>query len=82
MWFFSFTSVNDIVVVQIVHRLENLPYRLRSIFLSEFPVFANPIEEFPAGRKLCDDVILVLSSYQHGSLRIKRLLKTFDSNQS
>ncbi len=53
-------SVYHIVLVQVVHGPENLLDRLRGVFLREFALLADSIEQLSAGRKLSDDVVLVL----------------------
>ena len=54
------TSVNDVVLVQVVNRFEHLSDRLRGVLLCEFPPLADAVKEFPARGELGDDVVLVL----------------------
>ena len=44
------TSVDYIVVMEVIYSLEDLSDCLGSIFLCEFPVFANTIEKLSTGR--------------------------------
>jgi hypothetical protein len=55
------TSMDDILVVQIVHRLEYLLDRLGCILFCELALVADSIEEFSSCGKLGDDVVLILS---------------------
>ena len=52
--------MHDIVLVEIVHRLEDLLDGLGCILFSESALLANAIEEFAASRKFRDDVELFL----------------------
>lgn len=56
------TSVNHVVLVQIVDGSEDLLDGLRGILFCEFPLVANAIEELASGGELSDDVVLVLRS--------------------
>lgn len=58
------TSMNDVLIMEIVHCFKNLFYRLRGILLSELALVANAIKQLPAGRKLGDEIKLVLQIRQ------------------
>lgn len=57
------TSVNNIVLMQVVDGTENLLDSLRGVLLGEFALFANPIEQLSSSRKLGDDVIFILKAW-------------------
>lgn len=52
--------MDDIVLVQIVDRTKDLLYGLRPILLGKPALLTDPVEQLSSGRKLGDDVILVL----------------------
>ena len=52
--------MNNIVVMKVVDCFKNLPYGLRGVFLGEFAVFADPVEELTACRQLSNNIIFVL----------------------
>lgn len=54
------TSVDAVVLVEVVDCIEHLSDRLGSVFLSELALFANAVEELSSGCKLGYDVVLVL----------------------
>ena len=54
--------MNNVVVMQVVHRFEHLFDCSGSVFLCEFPVFADAIEKLPAGCELSNDVVFVLQN--------------------
>jgi len=58
------TPVDDIVLMQIVDGTQDLLNSLRCVFLGEFALLANPVEQLSSSRKLGDDVILVLKEWQ------------------
>ncbi len=43
------TSMDNIVIVQVIDCLEDLSYRLRRVFLRELPILADTIEKLPTG---------------------------------
>lgn len=55
------TSMNDVLVVEIVYRFENLLDSLRSILFGELALVADPIEELTTSGQLCNDIVLVLT---------------------
>lgn len=82
------TSMNDVLAVKIVHRSKHLFDGLRSVFLREFALLANAVEQLAPGRQLRDDVVFVLSScksldgpgvFTTGG---RSWILTLDSNQS
>ena len=52
--------MDNIVLVQVVDRAQNLLDGLRSVFLGELALVANPVEQLSSSRELCDNVVLVL----------------------
>lgn len=78
--------MNDTVPVEIVDSAQDLPDTLRRILLSEFALFADPIEKLSAGRELCDDIKLVLmpgrQQDRHANICCNDWRQTLDSNQS
>ena len=52
--------MNNVVVVKVVHRFQYFSYGLGSVFLGEFAILADTIEEFTTGSQLSDDVVFVL----------------------
>ena len=78
------TSMDNIVVVEIIHSFKDLPYCLGSVFLRKLSVFAYSVKELSTGSQLRNDIVFVLAK---GRLEIKRLIiglavYTLDSNQS
>lgn len=52
--------MDNIIVVEVVNGLEDLPDRLYGIFLRKLAVFADSVEQFATSGQLSDDIILVL----------------------
>jgi hypothetical protein len=52
--------MDNIVLVQIIDSVQNLLDGLRRVLLRKFALLADPVEQLPSGRELCDDVVLVL----------------------
>lgn len=52
--------VHDVVAVKVGDGRQHLQDHARGVTLSEFPVFADAVEELAAGGELCDDVVFVL----------------------
>lgn len=52
--------MDNIIVVEVVNGLEDLPNCLNGIFLRKLAVFADSVEQFAASGQLSDDIILVL----------------------
>ena len=82
-----YTSVDDIIVVEIVNSLQDLPYRPSGVFLSKLAVLADAVEELPACSKLSDNVVFILftdfsdPSPREGGmpyLRLEPVMKTDD----
>jgi hypothetical protein len=55
--------VNDVVIMQVTHSLQNLSYNLGGILFGEFSVFADAVKKLSTSGKLGDNVVLVLSNY-------------------
>lgn len=55
------TSVDDIVVMEIVHCSKDLSYRLGSVLFCKLAILAYSVKEFSPGGQLRDDIILVLA---------------------
>ena len=55
--------MDNIVVVEVVHGFEDLPYRLRTVLLSEAALIDDALEQLTAECELCDNVELVLHGY-------------------
>ena len=56
------TPVDDIILVEVVDGVEDLPDGLRGVLFGELALLADAIEELPARRQLGDDVVLVLQN--------------------
>ncbi len=56
------TSVDDVIVMEIVYCLEDLSYCLGSILFCKLTILAYSVKEFSASSQLRDDVILVLAN--------------------
>jgi hypothetical protein len=56
----GFTSVDNILIMQVVNGFENLSDSLRGVFFCESTLFTNPVKEFSASGQLRYDVVLVL----------------------
>jgi len=56
------TSVDNILLVEIVYGLKYLSDRLRRVLLRELALLTDAIEELSARCEFCDNVVLVLSS--------------------
>jgi len=52
--------MDNIVVVEVVHGFEDLPYRLRTVLLSEAALIDDALEQLTTECELCDNVELVL----------------------
>lgn len=52
--------MNDIVVVKVVHSLEDLANSLRGIFLRKPSLFANSIKQLSTNSQLCNYIVFVL----------------------
>ena len=77
------TSMNNIVVMQVVYRFEHLFDCSGGVFLCEFPIFADAIEKLPASCELSDNIVLILqNSVKLCRQRVCSQWPTFDSNQS
>lgn len=59
--------MDNVVLVQVVHRIQDLFDGLRCILLGELALLTNPVEQLASGRKLGDNVVLVLNTYQISS---------------
>ena len=53
--------MDDIVLVQVVDRAQDLFDGLGRVLLGELALLANAVEQLSAGRELGDDVVLVLN---------------------
>lgn len=73
--------MDNIIVVEVVNGLEDLPDRLNGIFLRKLAVFADSVEQFATSGQLSDNIILVLMS-PLGCNSYWWVFRTFDSNQS
>lgn len=76
------TSVDAVVLVQVVHCIENLTDRLGSVLLGELALLANAIEQLSSSRELSYDVVLVLQTVRLYSSFCVCSVHTRDSNQS
>ena len=56
------TSVDDIALVEVVYRFQNLFDSLRCIFFSEFTILANSIEKLAARCELRHNIEFILDS--------------------
>lgn len=54
------TSVDDIVVVEVVDGVEHLPNRFSGILLRKLALVADAVEQLASGRQLGHDVVFVL----------------------
>lgn len=54
------TSVDDVVLVEVIDRLEHLSNCLGSVFLSELSLLANAVKQLSTSRQLGNNVVLVL----------------------
>ena len=52
--------MNDVVLVQVVDSLKDLPNGLGCILFREFALLANAIKQLAARGELSDDVVFVL----------------------
>lgn len=69
------TSVNDVLLVEIVHGFKNLFDSLRGILLGELSLVANAIKQLPSRCKLSYDIELVLQSCQSPLYLFFRLVR-------
>lgn len=79
------TSMDHVVVMEVVDGFEDLLDRLRGVFLCKLAVFADPVKKLSPCRQLGDDVVLILYSSRrqfHCILIPSAFPNTFDSNQS
>ena len=56
--------MDDIVIVEVIDRLKDLPNCLRGILLCEFPLLADTVKQLSSSGQLCDDVVFILSACQ------------------
>ncbi len=61
VWLDLRTSVNNIVLVQIIDGFQHLSNCLCSILLRKLSFLADAVEEFSARGKLCYNVVFVLT---------------------
>jgi hypothetical protein len=54
------TPMDDVALVEVVNCFKDLSDGLRCIFLCEFSLVTDAIEEFSTCRQLCNNVVLVL----------------------
>jgi hypothetical protein len=59
-YFGLLTTMDDIVMVQKVDRVQHLLDSLGCILLCELALLANPVKQLSSSRKLRDDVVFVL----------------------
>jgi hypothetical protein len=64
------TSVDNVVLVEIVYGLKYLFDRFCGVLFSELALLTNAIEELSARREFCDDVVLVLSNILRRRVRL------------
>lgn len=69
--------MDNIVGVKVVDGLEDLLDGLRGVFFGELALVTDPVEQFAAGRKLCDDVELVLQHRSQIQGLIRRAEQTY-----
>ena len=74
--------MNAVVLVEVVHCIEDLTDRLGSVLLSKLALLANTVEKLSSCRQLGDDVILVLEAVRHPLSTAFQTVCTLDSNQS
>lgn len=55
-------AMNDVVLVQIVDRVQDLSDSLGRILLRKLPLLANPVEKLSSGRQLRNNVVFVLDA--------------------
>lgn len=53
--------MDNISLVQVIDRIQNLSNSLRSILLGELPIFTDPIEQLATRSQLRNDVEFVLN---------------------
>jgi hypothetical protein len=56
------TAMDNIVLVQVIDRFQNLFNGLRTVLFGELALLADSVEQLSTGRELCDDVVLVLDA--------------------
>jgi hypothetical protein len=71
-WLEKRTSVDNVLLVEIVDGIQYLTDGLRRVFLRELAVVANPVEQLAAGCQLCDNVEFVLVHCQIRSCQVAR----------
>lgn len=57
--------MDNIPLVQVVDRIEDLADRLRRILLRELAILADPVEQLAAGGQLSDNVKFVLPQCEY-----------------
>lgn len=57
--------MDNIPLMQIPDRIQNLPDRLRSILFCKLAILANAIEQFSSGREFRHNIIFILSKSAH-----------------
>lgn len=78
------TTVNYVVVVEIVHCFKDLSYRLGSVLFCKLTILAYSVKELSTRGQLGDDIVLVLVDrlLVPQSLVMGMAEHTLDSNQS
>lgn len=56
------TSVDNVPLMEIVDRIQDLPDGLRGVLLRELAILADPVEQLSTSSQLSDDVVFVLLS--------------------
>jgi hypothetical protein len=64
----SLTAMDNIVLVQVIDRLQNLFNSLRTVLFGELALLANSVEQLSTSRELCDDVVFVLDAKVSASI--------------
>lgn len=54
--------MDNIVLVQVIDRFQNLLDGLGPVLLSKLALLANSVEQLSTSRELCDDVVFVLDA--------------------
>ena len=60
--------MDNIVLVQVIDRFQDLFNGLRTVLFSELALLANSVEQLSTSRELCDDVVLVLDAKVSASI--------------
>ena len=77
------TSVNDVLVVEVVDSVKHLANGLGSVLFSKLSLLANAVEQLAAGCQLGDNVVFVLYASAPGpqtSHRVQRIPSTRTSH--